>query len=125
MAIDFGGAGKDEYPDGDIAQQEELDLGLSDDQKAQALLAKLRKDNAAKAQQLSAMDPPMRVDPFMFMVTRLNTFLDLALTPDTRVAFEVAFEHNMTPVLEQCLQQARQMQLTHAAKGKPNGLFLP
>lgn len=85
----------------------------------QQQLTTLREANRGKWSELNRMG--VQPDPASVMSTRFETFLAAVLSPQDRLAFEVAFEHNMADNLAQCLTEARKMQLAGAIPPPPGG----
>lgn len=106
-------------------EQLELPLGVdtseADARKAalQAELAEVCATNAAKQKELAGMG--VRADPDSVIMQRVNTLLDLALDPVSRLRFELAFERGMTQSLERCLVEARKLLLARGSGQTPTG----
>ncbi len=97
------------------------------DEMLRGRLDKLTADNRGRWQRLMAAG--MVPEPQRIMIMRLDTLLDLILTPSQRLQFDVLFETRMAAFLDMCLsQRARASLLTPGAgpAAPPGpGLFVP
>lgn len=67
-------------------------------------------------------------DPVSVVLTRLETLLDLTLTPEQRLRVDLLFETRMSDALDQCLAQCRQAKLLSPLaqqRNPPNGFIVP
>ena len=110
----------------DLADQQQADDTFSD-QVLRDRLATLIASNRATHRRLIDVHKVMP-DPRTILAMRLETLLDLTLTPSQRLRFDVLFETRMDSLLEQCLaQQTRSDLLTgvHPPAGPVGGLIIP
>ncbi len=98
-------------------------------QKLQVQLASLRGLNRDKLVELERMGATLV--PHVVLLNRLDQLLEMVLTDDTRLGFELGFEARMSETLEQTLSEVRKARLAQGASptggngGPPPGFLLP
>ncbi len=100
-------------------------------QKLEVQLASLRGLNRDKLGELERMGATLV--PHVVLLNRLDQLLDMVLTDDTRLGYELGFEARMSETLDLTLKEVRMARLSqppqHAApdngNGGPPGFLLP
>ncbi len=87
-------------------------------------LLEVRRHNAVLYEELTA--GRVRPEPVGVVLLKLETLIELALPPHDRNQVELAFERRMTGVLESCLSEMRQIEITQGVTAAvPPTLIVP
>lgn len=90
---------------------------------AQTQLAQLQQENGLRYRELLLQGA--RPDSGSVAMARINTLIDMALSPEERLHYDIAFEHHMVALLTQCLTEIRQRKLAEGAAVPPgNGKLI-
>ncbi len=108
-------------PVAEASPQDELAAALVE---MRQRLTKTRKTNEGKYRAILAQGATP--SPIGILAARLDALLELALSPEARLAFDLAFEDRMTGVLNECLANLREqrVQLPPGA-ARQSGLIVP